>query len=409
LVPVATAFSNLNPDDIRSAADSAVKKLLSTNSDLLALATYLWAADDQDVPLVNRAGLMEWGRSWSTAVLLNGATGKRVDEHLTTAALAASVVYGDRHSDGDYANLSKAVGALTLMPMSNPAYESIVLYSATRLGVANRDQAAAAENAVRHFIGPQRSRLFGLGFACRALKLMGSTQTLKMLAPSILARIGDRALDYEDQLYLADALFAVVADEPLMKDHLPILRRAINCSPISTRDEDSEPVISDLYRSVLLPLAYAVQAREHDVRDELLDTKYKGRRFTGALAFVGVVSILALSWHWTVTTLAPVGDAGIRYWIFKDFSTLTAEAALLFIALIFSSVLLAGLSLAFVWTSFGMLVVSAVESDRRFGEVIWHRSVNVVKFWLGLVVLAIVTNLVANFIGPAVGNLLGVP
>ncbi len=428
MVSVVAGFSSLSPEELQRSADAAIRNLLATRADVLALATYLWVSDEYDIPLVNRAALIRWGRTWPQSVLLENSPGQRADEAITSAALIVATLYNDRHAPGYRADLVTAVRSLiaSMLPsesilFNRPGYASILLYAAARLGIRDPNLVAAADATVTLLTAPHCSRLFGIGFASRTLRSIGSRQVTEQLTSVIQARLQEPELDYEDQLYLAEALFALTSDGQSAKRVLPALSRTVASSPMSpfltagfgqvepASDGFTHPPISDLYRALLLALVFAVYRTEHDNREELIDARYKGRRLTGLLASIGTLSVLVIIWCAVIAMLTSYGTAGIHYWLFKDFSAMTSDAALRFIAFAFTIPLIVMESGIFSWTSWNTLVVGAVESDRRYLEILLRRTKVAVKLWLGFVVIAILTNLVATFIAPATANLLGVP
>ena len=68
--------------------DFAIRDLLKTEDDPLALAMYLWTLREHKLSLINGDDLARWGTVWVYQVFVEGRDTRRKDEQATSAALA---------------------------------------------------------------------------------------------------------------------------------------------------------------------------------------------------------------------------------------------------------------------------------------------------------------------------------
>jgi hypothetical protein len=129
-------------DGLVQSTDRAITRLLTEGDDPLALASYLWVVRTRGIVPINGARLVAWGVAWCRTIFADGRIGRRRDEDVASAALAAMALNGtdalvELH-DSIRTGLERVVGReldRRTIPFGWPAYSAIVLLAAHAFGV----------------------------------------------------------------------------------------------------------------------------------------------------------------------------------------------------------------------------------------------------------------------------------
>lgn len=422
MVSLAPASRNsaATPRDVTDSVDSAVQRLLIDESDPLALAVYLWTLQDHDIQLVNGDGLANWGLLQVRRVLIDGQIGRRKDEDVAVAALAAVALKRTgilADVVGDVAEgLRRLLAAEMdhhLIPFRRPSYAIILLLAARAFDVDEPYPSTAQVAVADAFIGAiPGGRLFGLGFVVALLRGGDYGEVLASLDARAQDGLMSPATEYEDQLYLAQALLLLRHGSAGEDDAVRLAERVLIQSPIwsyiMTGVEEVYPAgdgtiavpVSHLYRAALLDVALRVEEHAAARTQAQQDARYRGRGLVGMAAFGFVAVVLAAVWAVLGHSMIPIAGATRRYWLLNDYHALSVPAALLSLSGAVFITFLAPFTLVTLWTAWTLLARARIESDRRILEVMSRRTWTLLKWWAIAVALAILLNLATGQLGP---------
>lgn len=426
MVSVNPAVLNDRASTVCQSADLAIRDLLVSSNDPFALAVYLWMMRQHDLTLINGDGLASWGANWAYRILINRQIGRRRDEEIVSATLAAAALVGTPTLAGELDEIRTAVGAIlvaeldrSLVPFGRLSYAAVLLVAADTIGIdcpQIRQAAPAIGSAFADAV--LGGRLFGLDFAVRILQHHQLNGELDALQRAITNALANPRTEYEDKVYLLQALWRVhgpqQATDKIIRQTCDFLDQSPGWLYLMAGIEEVLPagdgtvavIVSHLFRTALLDVLLQLRSRAKSHWEREIDKRYRGRRFVGLGAFGFGLVVLALPWIALVQWILPRTESAREFWLLDQYAVLAPASALLFLAACLFTSFLVPFSIGAIWTLWSSLVVSAVESDRRIVEVLMRRTWLISKWWLVCVGLAMIINLMTGIFGPAFQHVL---
>jgi hypothetical protein len=420
LVSVNPAVVEDRASTVLKSTDLAIRDLLLQEDDPFALAVYLWTMRRHDLTFVNGDGLTSWGATWVHRILIEQKVGRRRDEEIVSAALAAAALIGTDALRGELSEIRAAMRAVVTaelarspVPFRRLSYAAALLLAATTIGIdepAMREAAGSIDSACAEAV--PGGRLFGLPFAIGILQDQQLTSELEALQRGIVDALANPRTDYEDQIYLLQALWQLHqphrATDGLIRQTSDLLNRSPGWLYLMAGLEEVAPAgdlavpvpVSHLFRAALLDVTLQFRAASRASVERGIDTRYRGRRFVGLGAFGFGLIFLATPWFLLLRWVLPIAGSAKDYWLSSQYEALPAGTALGFLAAVLFGSFLAPLTASAVWALWSSLVVSAVESDRRIAELLIRRSGLILKWWLVFVVLAVFIGLGTGILAP---------
>ena len=407
--------------------DFAVKQLLNTEDDPLALAMYLWVFRTHNMSLINSDRLASWGATWAYRVFVEGAIGRKKDEQIASAALATAALVGTSllaDIENDILVGVKQILSIELnrqgIPLGHPAYGAILLFAAYTLHIEDSRILQANSNIAEAYIrSMSRGQAFGIVFTLQLIQKMHIENLLTTFVQHIQDTIGNSEINYENQIYLLHALQSMHDGASQPVPMIDLAQRILTSSPIwsylmvgiedipPAGDEQVPVPISHLYRAVLLSAAIGFHASETLRIEAQLEARYGGRRLINLSAFGFSMTLLAAMWFFLVRITYPSLNAGRQYWLLNQYSAMSSSSALLFLGGILLAILLFLVSLILIWTLWSLLVQSKAANDREIAEVLGRRIRAVFWAWLTIIVVAVIINLISGTIGSAFSHAIG--
>ncbi len=408
-------------DQLLRSVDAAVGEFLVKSDDPLALACYLWVIRRHRLTLSNGDALLGWAASWIQEVLVEGRVGRRRDEELTSAALAAAALAdAPTLSSSTCDAVRRRLGDVLCdelrrreLPFGHPAYAAMLLFAARRLEVKEERFPSAAQAVVTAFLEAlPNGHLLGLGFVVQLLSAIEGDALSSTVRQHALDAAGDQRLDPEQQVYLAQSLWYFPEDGILPATVEDLTRRVIEYPHLqSGTDLLQEKASSTDDLKALTPYSHLAQAAQLDVfltyrqgaqrREELRkDRMYRGRGWVTTPAF-GFYAIMSLgSWLAVAWLALPWADDSWRYWIQGDYDGIRSMTALLLLSGVLLVSYFATITPAILWTLFSTLVLNKVESNRRLLDLLLCQLVRVSKWWILGVLIVIAIGVFTNIITP---------
>ncbi len=414
-------------DSLFQSVDLAVKHLLNTESDPLALAMYLWVFRTHNISLNNSDRLASWGISWTHRTFISESVGRKRDEQIASAALSLVALAKTRVLSNVENNLRSGVKrALAVeldrrsIPLRHPVYGAMLLLAACQLKVDEPRTASAAEAITASFTkGIPGGRAFGAGIIVQLLQEIQKEDLLATFTQHIQKTIDDPRVTYEDRLYLLQALWLSHNDVSEPDEIVELTERFLKASTtwsslmdgmeeIPSAGDGQIPVtVSHLYRAVLLDINLRFQIGETSRTQALLDARYGGRRLINLAAFGFSVLFLAGIWFLLGKAVLFSLDVGRRYWLLDDYHAMSSSSALFFLGEVLFATLLLPVTLVILWTLWLLLLQTKATNDREIVEVLGHRVRVAFLTWLTLIALAVFISLFTGAIGPAFTHAIG--
>ncbi len=337
-------------DQVLRSVDLSIRDLLPQGErDPIALAMYLWVVRSHDLSLINKDGLVNWGVAWVRRVFIEKKVGRRSDEHIVSAALAAAALAGTGALSSMDADICMAIRQLLSaeidqrpLPFGRPSYASIFLLAAAVLGIGESGTRTAKALGSAFRDSTAGGRVFGIGFAVQVLRKNHELENLDDLMRTVNSAVQDPRTGYEDELYLLQALWlnhdasSPNAKEVELTHHL--LDRSPVWSYLFVGTEDVEAAgdgsvgvhLSHLCRAALVDVILRFGTYVDARADSMLDARYRGRRVVGFSAF-GFVSLLLIgTWFIFGWLMMPWTDAAWRYWVQNDYGAMSQPSAFIF-------------------------------------------------------------------------------
>jgi hypothetical protein len=407
--------------------DFAIRDLLKTENDPLALALYLWTLRQHKLSLINGDDLVRWGTAWIYQAFIEGNVTRRKDEQVTSAALASAALakvhdlssIEDQVREKVQQSVSSELSRCAI-PYDRPSYGAILLFAATILDVQEPrigESAKAVISAFREaFPG---GRLFGLGFAIQLLQQTRNRELLFIIEQSAYSALEDPRTNYEDQLYLLQALWLLSGETAPSKQLIELTGQILHNSPVwpylmvgteeilSAGDGQAIVGVSHLYRSILLDVILKYQ-QYVDVQAKVsLEAKHRGRSIVRYCAFgFGMVSE-GVVWLLLAWAIVPSYSAARRYWLLHEYTAMTSQSALLYLTYVLLAIFILFYSPVFTWTWWSLLIRSKADSDRQIAEILGRSTLKVFLVWLTLIVVAVIIGLFTGVIEPAFQHAVG--
>lgn len=430
MVPLNTSERQRQIDNLRQSADLNIRDLVAREDMPLPLAVYLWCVRRNRLSLVNGDLLAQWGRSWVRRVLIEQEIGAREDEEVSAAALAAVALHGtpDLHEWEDNVRagllrLASAAFSRNLVAYSRPAYAALLLLALVTYNVEEPRLSAAVHATAQTFIqAVPGGRLFGVGFLMEVLGTAGDETDTERLRAALLPAAANTSTQYEDRTYALHALWLDASRLASSSSHTEeiaeLVERELEGSPAwpfvmagdetvsSAAGSDDRVVLSPLFRAILLDLALGAQTEANTAAAARAAAMYRGDRAIVASAFtLWSVALLTLSSALLLVVAEHLGTM-YHYFILHQYSAAQGEAVLLFALAVAGLGYLAPFTVVTIARLWHVMIMGAVQSDRRAREVIGSSAVQVFRLWR-YIVLSIVIGLVASFLYPAVEHLVG--
>jgi hypothetical protein len=412
-------------DGLVQSTDRAITRLLTEGDDPLALASYLWVVRTRGIVPINGARLVAWGVAWCRTIFADGRIGRRRDEDVASAALAAMALNGtdalvELH-DSIRTGLERVVGReldRRTIPFGWPAYSAIVLLAAHAFGVDDeRFPAAAHETAAAYQRSIMGGHALGVTFVIALLEQFGAAEQRVTLLEWVRQAVDAPRTGYEDHAYLLQALWTAQGSG---HDLLRVLSvRTLMASPalayVGTGTEDVPPAgdgsvvvtVSHLYRAALLDVLARAREGAAGRAEAQLDARYRGHWVITTAAFFGMGTLILLVGTVLLWPLVSLAGAAHEYFVEANYRAMPPWQGWLYIGdslLIFLLVLCVVGAVPPVWS---LLIRSHVESDRRLREVVIPRLRTAIVLWLTLVLTGFLISAWAGVLAPGVRHLLG--
>lgn len=413
-------------DRLHQSVDVAIQAALVKHKDPLALSFYLWVIKKNRHTIVNSRNLTSWGMAQVNRIFIDQRIGRRRDEEIASAALAAIAL-----SEGpEFAPLRQGVRAGietllreehdngSLIPLKRTAYGILLLTAAQVTGVDRLLWQAAAERTVAAVVDAlPGGRLFGLVFAVQMVRILKNYKlagSLEQVANETLASDG---IDFEDHAYLLEALWQLSAESRpsdslmLLTEHLlkkvPVWQYLMNGDEHLPPAGDGRAVvyISHLYRAALLDVVLQYQAHFTSRREEQLDHRYRAHPSLNRAAFGFYVLSLLLLWTATGYYLVYRADGARRYWILGDFAAISTSAAVSYLVVSLVAVYLLIVTFMVMPTMHSVLWRWEIGSDQRIRDLVRPRLWKATKMWFAVIVVALLLGVLTNLVAPAVKHL----
>ena len=311
MVSLAPGDSRTTLPTLMPEVDAAIGHLLAEESDPLALAFYLWLSRRHNLSIPATPRRAAWAQGWGRRILFDGQSGRRRDEEVVSAALAAAALAEHGKLGENREPVCRRLAAILAeecggpsgpLPFRQPAYAAILLLAALTLGVAvdGLEETADALAAAYRDMMPH-GRLLGLGITILLLRQLGHADTLESLGRSVTRALSNPDITAENRAYLADALWALDDRHAANRAATDQVEQGIPASLIglfagqpagSGGSDGAAPIASEFHRATLLVLTVELQ-RTAEAR---IDAAYRGRRIVGLTAFSGVFFVCLIAW-----------------------------------------------------------------------------------------------------------------
>jgi hypothetical protein len=428
MVPLSVSPPAHRLDQLIQSVDFAIRDLLASEDDPFALAVYLWVMRRHRLSLINGDRLAAWGGQWVRQILIDGAFGRRRDEQIASAAIAAIALEGTRALvglEGTMRDRLSAILAVELerrsIPFGRPSYAAPVLLACATFRVDDPRLTAATDATLAAFAATLLGgRLFGVGFAVALAQLVSHRHghvALDQRVPEILA---DPQMSYEDRLYLLQGIWLARESAIPREERRAVTEQTLEQSPIwpylMSGMEDLPPagdgravvVVSHLYRAVLLDIALCRRAETIE-QVAILSTERRTARWIIDWSALGFgIALLLGAWLLLGWLARPWIGTMRRYWLLRDYDALSRSAALMSLASGVAVTLLLPLSVAALWILWSLLVREGKQGNQRITQLLGLRLRRVTIWWALAVALAAAINLATGVLGPAFEHLLGV-
>lgn len=410
-------------DQLRKSVDLAIRDLLASSRDPVALAVYLWVCQQHNLPLVNSAALANWGASWAHRTFVDKEIGRRRDDQLASAALAVSALKGsprisefDQQIGEGLEESFQSETARNQLPFDRADYGSMFLLAVADYGIVPLLSLTKLQSKISRTL--PGGRAFGIGFAAALLKKCLGEEVPESFIEGIEVPLSDPETDYQDRIYLTHAFWLITSGSARENKATEMTEDILTASPIwlylLSGEEDIPPAgdrrspmtISHLCRAALLDLLLRYSKQVSRRAEEKVAAKYRGRKGVGLPAFGFYALCFATAWFFLLQVL--ISDAGIawRYLFVHEYGTISWTSVLIYQFAIITAVPLLPITFVTLKTLWTYLVSSPVESDQRIREVLQQRNRRYLRLWFGLVILNVCINIYSGLINPAIQHMI---
>lgn len=412
-------------DRLHQSVDLAIRDLLGEDADPLAKAAYLWSTRRHDNFLINSDALVAWGLRWVRQILVEGETSRRRDEEIASAALAAVALVNTKgFSSLEYEVCTGVKAALDAelkgnsIPFRRPSYGAALLYAAHSLKIDAIGLHEAVVHTGESFIDAlSGGRLFGLPLVVRMLRDLKEESLVLDMMQAVRETLADPKLNYEDQVFLLQALWESFDDSP-DESVMAATERIVSKSPVwgylmngmedvpPAGDGHSVVYVSHLYRAALLDVTARYQARAAARAEEMIDDRHKGRFGVVWLAFWGVLLSSVAGCIVMFIPLYAYANAAGGFWVGGHPNAMRPLPALLYMldTLTLTYVVIA--SIFVIPESYRIFVRSQIASDKRIKDILGAKLRRAAVWWFLSLVCAIAVNVYSNIISPGMQHLL---
>lgn len=411
---------------VQRSADFAVVELAGNRSDPLALAYLLWVVRRWDLTLANGDTLANWGEGWIRELLSERRVGRRADEEIASAALAAVAVYGDRDPLAMPDDLRRRLDSFLEselakdVPLGQPSYAAILLLAAMVFGSQIQGVDAALERVRQAFLGwIPNGRLFGLSILACALFRANRATAVSELREISLQALRNPQAGYENEVYLAEVLCVLETTSADVDSWYAGVTQIVAKSPawnhLLVGQEDLPQIgdprsvvrVSHLFRAALLDIAVCVERWRESYTEKQLDDRYRGERIVTTSAFLFFAVVTASAWWLFFEVMRAHGDVAERFWILQHYdSRLALEAVGILLGALVGSYALPA-SVMSLWIFGHLLLGASSASQARILDSLLPALWTWTRFWVVAVLLALAAGVVATVIAPGIVHLLG--
>jgi hypothetical protein len=413
--------------------DLNLKRTLTTDDDPFGRAMLLWSCVRHREQLVNLDRLAAWARDYSRAVLVDGCPGRKRDEALAAALLAAAALRaGGMLVASELRVLRSAAGTVLQrevqpgqVPFDSPAYGAAIVLACDILDAdLPGGRATLIAVARRYLEGGRVERPVGMALVAQALANAGQQAELEELCRLASSALLAAGLGYESRAYLAQALWtgADALGDPARLQAADLVEEAIQDSPVYAVLETGQDVVgadgpegelgrvSRLYLAALHDLAAGYAQRHAEVTRKAREAKYAGTAKNAWLSFLGLLLLVSPP---TVLTTWLIWPFLLRAWnlyLRQQFwaATDTDRMVAALVSVLWSGILVVAATILEV--GFRLLVLRKVASDAHLADEVRRALTGGLRWWLvGVLVCGVGTvglNLISTSIqAPPPGSL----
>jgi len=275
VVSVKFEISSSRMDRLYQSVDFAIRDLLESTENPLALSSYLWAFRANRLTSINGDRLTRWGINWARHVLVDGSVSRRKDDDYASAGLAIASLSGTEELSANRLELGPALkGILSdefqrrTIPFRRASYGAIILLAAKTLDIEDtRIQTSAIRITHEFKTAMQSGRLFGVAYDAQlALSTVGD-ELRSEFEHAALSRLHSSSTAYDDQIYLLQALWQLDPRTIDQQEFMVLSQELITKAPawkyLMNGTEDVAPAgdgkvtlaLSHLHRAALLDVA----------------------------------------------------------------------------------------------------------------------------------------------------------
>ena len=275
MVSVTFGISLDRMDRLYQSVDFAIRDLLESTENPLALSSYLWAFRTNRLTSINGDKLTRWGINWARHVFVEGNVSRRKDDDYASAGLAIASLSGTEELSANELELSAALkGILSdefrhrTIPFKRASYGAIILLAAKTLDIEDRCIQDSAIRITQEFkTAMQSGRLFGLAYNAQLALHTVDDELRSEFEHAALSRLHNSSTAYDDQIYLLEALWQLGPRTIDREEFLALNQELITKAPawkyLMNGTEDVAPAgdgkvtlaLSHLHRASLLAVA----------------------------------------------------------------------------------------------------------------------------------------------------------
>lgn len=275
MVSVKFGISLDRMDRLYQSVDFAIRDLLESSENPLALASYLWAFRENKLTSINGDKLTRWGINWARHVFVEGNVSRRKDDDYASAGLAIASLSATEELSANEIELRAGLKEILsdefrhrTIPFKRTSYAAIILLAAQTIAIEDRHIQESAIRVTQEFkTAIQSGRLFGLAYNAQLALHTVDEDLRSEFEHAALSRLHNSGTAYDDQIYLLQALWQLGPRTIDQQEFLLLNQELITKAPawkyLMNGTEDVAPAgdgkvtlaLSHLHRAALLDVA----------------------------------------------------------------------------------------------------------------------------------------------------------